>query len=133
MKKRVFIQCLFSLGCSLLLSCSSGSAIKTGDDDYPPTKADNVKVFLNAESVKRPYKEIGMVTAQKTAGWTFTNVSDEAVIKILRKKAATIGADAIIMALLEGDSKPWAVVGAGGSSSLDRKTAKAIAIKFTKE
>ena len=48
----------------------------------------------------------------------------------MRKKAASIGADAIILVTMEGDSVPWAVQGAGGSSSLDRKSAKAIAIKF---
>ena len=42
-----------------------------------------------------------MVSAEKTAGWTFTNVNEEEVINILISKAASIGADGIILQSIE--------------------------------
>lgn len=87
-------------------------------------------MFLKSSDVTRPFDEIGYVTAQKTAGWTFTNVSEDKVVKALIKAAAKIGAEAIILEGVSEDGVPWAVTGAGGSSSLDRKSGRALAIRF---
>ncbi len=126
-KALVFASVLFI---TIISGCSTGTAIRIGDAQYPPTNPKNVKVYLDPNNIKLEYEEIGVVSAEKTAGWTFTNVSEEDVIEILVKKAASIGADAIILQQLSDESVPWAVQGAGGTSSLDKKKARATAIRF---
>ena len=113
-----------------IYGCSTGSAMRIGAANHPPTKPGNVLVYLDPNTINREYEVIGLVSAEKTAGWTFTNVNEEKVINILISKAATIGGDAIIIQSIENSSKPWAVQGAGGSSSLDKKSARASVIKF---
>ena len=111
-------------------SCSTGSAVREGGGQHSATRPENVIVYLDVAMIDKPYDVIGMVSAEKTAGWTFTNVSDEEVINIMITKASSLGADAIVIQSIESGSKPWAVKGAGGSSSLDKKVARATAIKF---
>ena len=120
---------LISIVC---VGCATSGAVRTGVDSYPATKAADVRVFLRRADVPTAFEEIGYVTAQKTAGWTFTNVAEDKVVAVLCKQAAKIGADAIILEGVSGDSVPWAVVGAGSASSLDRKSGRATAIKFKK-
>ena len=126
------MRTLLLLGCLLLVGgCgSSGSATRIGAAAYPATDSEQVQVFFSEESVEREFDVIGRVTAQVTSGTTFTNVSEDSVIRRLRREAASIGAHAIVIASLEDGSVPWAVQGAGGSSSLNRKTAVAAAIRF---
>lgn len=126
------MRTLLLLVCVLLVAgCgSSGSATRIGGAYYPATDAEQVQVFFSEESVGREFDVIGRVTAQITSGTTFTNVSEDSVIRRLRREAASIGAEAIVVASLEDGSVPWAVQGAGGSSSLNRKTAVAAAIRF---
>jgi len=104
--------------------CRSGSAVRIGDSQHAPTNAGKVAVYFDADSVGRTHEVIGHVSAEKTAGWTFTNVSEQEVIAILLSKAATIGADAIVLHSLVHDRVPW------GQNSLDRRCAQAIAIKY---
>ena len=126
------IKCLSLLAALFLMTygCSTGSAIRIGGTNYSATNPKDVIVYLDPNTVSKQYEVIGMVSAEKTAGWTFTNVNEEEVINILISKAASIGADGIILQSIESGSKPWAVQGAGGSSSLDKKTARATAIRF---
>ncbi len=118
--------------CSLTIySCgTSGSATRIGENYYEPTVSDQVSVYFGDSKIDSEFEVIGRVTAEKTAGWTFTNVDQDKVIKQLKKEAASIGADAIVIGEIKDGSVPWAVQGAGGSSSLNRKTAVAAAIKF---
>jgi len=115
----------------IVVSCgASGSATRVGENYYPPTNAENVLVYFGDGQIDKEFEIIGRVTAEKTAGWTFTNVDEDKVIKQLKKEAASIGADAIIIGEIKDGSVPWAVQGAGGSSSLNKKSSVAAAIKF---
>ncbi|MBD3617455.1 MAG: hypothetical protein HUJ22_12875 [Gracilimonas sp.] len=115
----------------IMISCgATGSATRIGENYYPPTKAEDVSVYFGDGQIEKEFEIIGRVTAEKTAGWTFTNVDEDKVIKQLKKEAASIGADAIIIGEIKDGGVPWAVQGAGGSSSLNKKSSVAAAIKF---
>lgn len=98
-------------------------------------------VFLKSDDVKRPYQEIGVVSVERRAKTTFTDVNEGKVIDILKKKAASIGAQGIIMESMTQQDKQYANYGSawnseggvqtGGITSIDKKTAHAKAIRFT--
>jgi len=126
MRTLILLACaLFIVGCG-----SSSSATRIGGANYLSTNAEQVQVFFSEESVGREFDVIGRVTAQVTSGTTFTNVSEDSLIRRLKREAASIGAHAIVIASLEDGSVPWAVQGVGGSSSLNRKTGVAKGIRF---
>jgi hypothetical protein len=82
---------------------------------------------LDPQAIGRDYEVIGYVSAQKTAGWTFTMVPEEEVVAICRQKAASLGAHAILLDPIQDDSIPWQ------QNSLNRKTAHAAALRFKEE
>ena len=121
----LFAFLLAGTGCG-----TSGSATQIGEQRYSATEPENVLVYFSEESIDQAFELIGRVTAEKTASWTFTNVDEDKIVNRLKKEAASIGADAIVIGSMEDGSVPWAVQGAGGSSSLNKKSAVAFAIKF---
>ena len=127
-KNLIFLTLLIAV---IINGCGpTGSVTRIGANFYEPVSPQNVLVYFGDGQIDKEFEIIGRVTAEQTAGWTFTNVDEDKVIGELKKQAAKIGADAIIIGEIQDGSVPWAVQGAGGSSSLNRKTAVAAAIKF---
>ena len=126
----------------LVLGCyTTSSAIRTGEGAFPATTPAEVAVFLQPEDVKRPYQEIGVVSAERRAKTTWTDVNEGKVIDLLKKKAASIGAHGIILESITQQDKTSASFGGmwnteggfqgGGVNSIDKKTARARAIRYT--
>jgi hypothetical protein len=78
----------------LLAACTTTSAVLLGGSGtYPELNPAEVRVFLRERDVPAEYERIALVTAKSDAGW-----SDETdLIRAMRKRAAKLGANAIII------------------------------------
>jgi len=65
-----------------------------GGKTYPPTSAADVKIY-NTKTPTGDYEEIGRVSVDKYNNVAMSR-SGDAINKLLREKAASIGGDAII-------------------------------------
>ncbi len=73
-----------------LAGCATTTVLRLSDQTYPPTTPAHVRVFLTAADIHRPYRTIAMITA-KNYGNT------RLFFRALRKKAAALGADGILI------------------------------------
>lgn len=107
-----------------IIGCSAVVKYVPFDNEYhSPTKS--VSIFSTPESVKREYKEIGLITASDD-GW---DKSEADLIKSLQKKAMEIGADAIILQSSDQVHKGYVPIG-GMPMAVSERISRAIAIKF---
>ncbi|MCA9445412.1 MAG: hypothetical protein KC964_31775 [Candidatus Omnitrophica bacterium] len=125
----------------LLVGCSTtSSAIRTGSQTFEATTPASVQVYFSPDQVPGKYEEIGRVSTQKRAQTAWTDVNEEKLIEILKKEAASLGAQAIILQSIVEDENPvssgamtWNEsrgFGGGGSNTFNKKSATAIAIRF---
>lgn len=91
MKTRAILLATIAL---VLGACTSTRAVLLGEGGpYPPVNEYDVRVFLDEDDVPVEYEEIALVTAKSDASW-----ADEAdLIRAMRKRAARLGADALIV------------------------------------
>lgn len=84
-----------SLIAALLVSaCTTTSAVLLGGSGtYPELNPGDVRVFLRERDVPADYERIALVTAKSDAGWT----DETDLIRAMRKRAAKLGANAIII------------------------------------
>lgn len=83
MKKFIYLSILL-----VLASCSIKTHyLQTGSKIYPATKAENILIY--SSTPEKPYDIIGSVAIMAASG-------EEHAVKVLKKKAAEPGADAII-------------------------------------
>jgi hypothetical protein len=84
----------------LVLGCVTTKVYRSGSGaTYPPTKPDDVLVFFSAEDVKRPYEVIAEILSEGSSGWGYT---DSSLVSRAQKKAAVLGAHAIIVTKEKG-------------------------------
>ena len=89
-----------------------------------PTCADAVRVFANSEHVPYDYYEVALITAEGNS--VYTGAGD--LLKSIRKRAAAVGANGIVIDALGATHATVKVVGAAlGGNDADRK-GRAIAI-----
>lgn len=81
----------------LMMGCGMGGRVMTTtSEQFTPTNPDAVKIY-QTDKPTTPFKEIGRVSVAKYSNPVFpTPRSGDAMYKDLRKKAASIGGDAII-------------------------------------
>jgi hypothetical protein len=86
---------LLSLIAAILLgACTTTSAVLLGGSGtYPELNPAEVRVFLRERDVPAEYERIALVTAKSDAGWT----DETDLIRAMRKRAAKLGANAIII------------------------------------
>ena len=86
---------LLSLLAAILVSaCTTTSAVLLGGSGtYPELNPAEVRVFLRERDVPAEYERIALVTAKSDAGWT----DETDLIRAMRKRAARLGANAIII------------------------------------
>jgi len=86
---------LLSLIAAILVSaCTTTSAVLLGGSGtYPELNPAEVRVFLRERDVPAEYERIALVTAKSDAGWT----DETDLIRAMRKRAAKLGANAIII------------------------------------
>ena len=105
-----------------------GSIVKyTSFDEtaYQPTT--KIEIFSNPGNIKIEYKEIGLITASDN-GW---DKSESELIGEIRKKALTIGADAVI--LQNQIQKDQGVIPVGNYYfNVTERIIRAVAIKYIK-
>jgi hypothetical protein len=89
MKSLKFLPLLFAC---ILVGCATewGSKMRTSSEVYPAVAPDKVEILFSLPT--RVYKQVGIVSVE---GSTFS--SDVAMLKKLRKAAADLGADAVIV------------------------------------
>jgi hypothetical protein len=84
---------LLALSVALLGACTTTSAVLLETGPGPARHPDDVVVYLYEEDVPGDYEEIALVTARTDVHW-----HDETdLIQAMRKRAAKLGADAIIV------------------------------------
>lgn len=120
------MKCLaLSLGLFLLMGCGAIVNVAPFDEtERQPTQS--VDIFSDRSSVDRPYKEIGLITADDN-GW---DKSEADLIAILRNKAMEIGADAIILSPGEQSKQGSMLIGDLLVDS-NKRIVKAVAIVYT--
>ena len=124
MRKRNYSMGLLAI--VALAGCVSTNAVRLGEPtQYAPVKAEEVKVFLEESDVKADFDKIAIINAEGNYTWA----DDEKMIDAMKKKAAKLGANAIIIGEIKDPSTLGkiadAVVGVGGT-----KTGKVLAIRL---
>jgi hypothetical protein len=109
-----------------LVGCISTNAVRLGTPtQYPPVQPDSVKVFLTEDDVKGDFDKIAIVNAEGNYNWA----NDERLINAMKKKAAQLGANGIILGEFDEPSTVEKiadhVLGVGGE-----KTARVLAIRL---
>ena len=102
---------LVTLALSVLASYVSASTVMVGDP-RPPTDPNNVKVYMETP---RHFDRIAIIRKGSGGSWAFSDQSqvDEAIAKI-RIEAAKVGANGILLQVIETDSRGGVGIGIGG-------------------
>ncbi len=91
MKFRATLLAVFAL--ALLSACTSTGAVMLNGGPEPERAPYDVQVFLHEDDVPGDYEAMALVTARSDASW-----ADETdLIRAMRRRAAKLGADAIIV------------------------------------
>lgn len=91
MKMRILLSLAAA---SVLSACTSTRAVLLGGTGtYPELAPGEVRVFLHEENVPGEFERIALVTAESNASWT----DETDLIRAMRRRAAKMGADAIII------------------------------------
>ena len=109
-----------------LAGCISTNAVQLGQpNQYPPVKPEDVQVFQKESDVNGDFDKVAIINAE--GDYTFAN--DERMINAMKKKAAKLGANAIIIDEFKDPSTVEkiadAVIGVGGE-----KRGKVLAIRL---
>ena len=92
--KSLFRQfCTVSFLLFFLTACIRTQLTRLSDSSYSAIDPEEVRVYLTEDDVKGEYDKIGLIHAQGTASWT----NEQQMIEAARKKAASIGANGIIL------------------------------------
>lgn len=91
MKIRAALYTFFAA--ALLGACTTTGAVMLDGGPYAEQHPNDVRVYLHEEDVPGEYERIALVTARSDAGWT----DETDLIRAMRRRAAKLGADAIIV------------------------------------
>lgn len=110
----------------LLAGCINTNSVQLGTPtQYPPVKPEEVQVFLKEADVQGDFDKVAIVNAE--GNYTYAN--DERMINAMKKKAAKLGANAIILGEFKDPSTVEkiadAIIGVGGE-----KKARVLAIRL---
>ena len=109
-----------------LVSCVSTQVTKLVPKvDYPPVHPEKVQVFLSEKDIIFPYEKLAIIHMQGSANWT----NEAQMIKAAKKKAAEIGANAIILSQIKEPGAGAKVAGALFGVYVDRR-GEVIAIRI---
>ena len=123
MKKLIFMLIVVFFAFSLM-ACMSTKAVRLGDQISRPIIAwKSVKVYRTADQVPGNYDEVGLLMTTASTIWT----SEKGMWNSMKKKAAKLGANAVILDAVSEPSAGAKVAGAIFGVGVNRK-GKAIAI-----
>ena len=107
-----------------LTACMSTKAVRLGDQiDRPMLPWQQVKVYRTADQVPSDYDEVGLLMTTASTIWT----SEKGMWNSMKKKAAKLGANAIILDAISEPSAGAKIAGALFGVGINRK-GKAVAI-----
>jgi len=125
MKTKPSITSLFIL--SLLATGCAGPTInvaRLSAESYSPVAPERVEI-VTANSLKRPYREIGLIDVEEGPG---SQTYDE-MIQALRVRAGAMGADAVV---IDTSTKVQGMMPLGGMlMAVSGKFIKAVAVRWT--
>jgi len=107
----------------ILTSCVHTQVTKLSNTTYPSVDPEEVVVYLTPNDIKDYYEKIGIIHAQGESSWT----NEQQMIKAAKKKAASIGANGIILGEMNEPSAGAKVAGAIFGTGTTRRS-HAIAI-----
>ena len=112
---------------TLLFSCATADMVKVTviGKTYTPSPVNDVKVYIGANTIRKEYDQIAIINADDE-GWA---KPDSELIVEMKKRAAQIGADGIIIQSQDSQSAGGIFVG-GVYVQSNKKIFKAIAIKY---
>jgi len=114
-----------------LSSCVSTKVTMLRPAEYEAVAPEQVQVFLSKEDVKAPFEKIALIHADADANMT----KQHKIISAMKKKAAEIGAHAIILGEIDEPSAVARVASQAIFATKDvytrlERTGQAIAIRF---
>lgn len=111
-----------------LSACVTTHAIELGTPGrYPPVDPLQVQVFLAEADVKLPFEKIAVIEAKGD----YSMIQDEDMVKAMKKKAAKLGANALILGEFKDPSAVEKVAHALLNVSAERK-GRVLAIRIEK-
>lgn len=93
MKRLIYLFAV--IGFISLNSCKTASIVQTSNEKYEQTNPNSIEIFLSKKP-DRDYDEIGKVSSDKYNGFGIAKKSEVKIQEDLKKKAASIGGNAII-------------------------------------
>jgi len=122
--KKYFLMLIMIFFIFSLMACMSTKAIRLGDQiTRPIIPWQQVKVYRTADQVENDYDEVGLLMTTASTIWT----SEKGMWNSMKKKAAKLGANAIILDAVSEPSAGAKVAGALFGIGVNRK-GKAVAI-----
>jgi len=115
---RIFVSSAVLLGCT-----RTNVALIDNSTKLAPSCADGVKLYSTPSAVGSDYKEVALLNSTANTGFT----SESGMIKSMRKKAADVGANGIIMGSINEPSAGAKIAGAIFGTGAERK-GKSVAI-----
>ena len=82
-----------------------------------PTCTDAIRLYTSADAVQQPYQQVALLNSSGESQWS----NESAMIKSMRKKAAELGANGIILNYIDEPSALSKVVGAVAKTGTERK------------
>lgn len=115
MKQRILGIAVLALG---LGACVSTNVVQLGSPGrFPPVHPDSVRVFLNEADVKGEFEKVALINAE--GDYNFAN--DERMVKAMKKRAAKLGANAIVIGEFKDPSTAGKIAGAVLGVGAERK------------
>lgn len=122
--KKFFLMLIVVSFIVSLMACMSTKAVRLGDRvSAPVVQWQQVKVYRTADQVPGKYDEVGLLMTTASTIWT----SEAGMWNSMKKKAAKLGANAIILDAVSEPSAGAKVAGALFGIGVNRK-GKAVAI-----
>jgi opacity protein-like surface antigen len=106
-------RALWAVLAALLLSACSSSEVVPSSGPRSPTTAEQVKIYQKAP---KKYEKLGVVTVSRAEGATWDERGDAtAGFDILKRKAAALGANGLLLTVPEGGEEKRATAGYHGT------------------
>jgi hypothetical protein len=113
----------------LAFACVSAHSFRSGSGKvYAPTSPDSILIFYSEDDVKRPFETVGEISTEGSSAWGH---GEGSLIKKARKKAAEMGAHAILVRPFDAPNNTKKVLAVlfGTNDNKQRMTA----IRFTEQ
>ena len=122
--KKMFLMFFVVFFSFSLMACMSTKAVRLGDQiTRPMIQWQQVTVYRTADQVPGKYDEVGLLMTTASTIWT----SEKGMWNSMKKKAAKLGANAIILDAISEPSAGAKIAGALFGVGINRK-GKAVAI-----